>query len=82
MKSVIPKSVRTTIRNALASVIQENTKEDREKPSEGKAPHRIQTQIHRRKKAKAVAPLTNEWERSQSLPPKNLKRSSQDMRKS
>lgn len=84
MKSIIQKSVRTTIRNALASVIQEIkiAKEGRENPAEGKAPHRIQTQIHRRKKAKAVAPLTNEWERSRTMPPKNLKRSPQDMQKS
>ncbi len=45
-------------------------------------PKRIQTQIHRRKKAKAVYPLTNEWESSQSEPPKGLKRPPQDMRKS
>ncbi len=45
-------------------------------------PKRIQTQIHRRKKAKAVSPLTNEWESSQSEPPKGLKRPPQDMRKS
>lgn len=82
MKSVIRKSVRTTIRNALASVIQAITKKERENPAEEKAPHRIQTQIHRRKKAKAVAPLTNEWERSRTMPPKNLKRSPQDMQKS
>ena len=82
MKSAIRKSVRTTIRTALASVIQEITKEERETPAEGKAPHRIETQIHRRKKAKAVTPLTNEWERSRTMPPKNLKRSPQDMQKS
>lgn len=82
MKSVIRKSVRTTIRNALASVIQEITKKERENPAEGKAPHRIQTQIHRRKKAKAVAPLTNEWERARAMPPKNLKRPPRDMQKS
>lgn len=82
MKSITRKSIRTTIRNALASVIQEITKKERENPAEGKAPHRIQTQIHRRKKAKAVAPLTNEWERARAMPPKNLKRSPQDMQKS
>ena len=82
MKSITRKSIRTTTRNALASVIQAITKKERENPAEGKAPHRIQTQIHRRKKAKAVAPLTNEWERSRTMPPKNLKRSPQDMQKS
>ena len=55
---------------------------DREKQSDGKSPQRIQTQIHRRKKAKAVYPLTNEWESSQAEPPKGLKRPPQDMRKS
>ena len=45
-------------------------------------PKRIQTQIHRRKKAKAVSPLTNEWESSQADPPKGLKRPPQDMRNS
>lgn len=66
----------------MKSVIQEITKEERENSSEGKSPHRVQTQIHRRKKAKAVAPLMNEWERSRTMPPKNLKRSPRDMQKS
>ena len=56
-----------------------NTRKDPELPN---PPKRIQTQIHRRKKAKAVSPLTNEWESSQSEPPKGLKRPPQDMRKS
>jgi len=55
---------------------------DKEKQSDGTSPKRIQTQIHRRKKAKAVSPLTNEWEGSQSGPPKGLKRPPQDMRNS
>ena len=45
-------------------------------------PKRIETQIHRRKKAKAVSPLTDEWESSQAGPPKDLKRPPQDMRNS
>lgn len=45
-------------------------------------PKRIETQIHRRKKAKAVSPLTDEWENSQAGPPKGLKRPPQDMRNS
>ena len=45
-------------------------------------PKRIETQIHRRKKAKAVSPLTNEWESSQTDPPKGLKRPTKDMRNS
>ena len=56
-----------------------NERQDSESPNPQK---RIQTQIHRRKKAKAVSPLTNEWESSQSGPPKGLKRPPQDMRKS
>ena len=43
-------------------------------------PKRINTQIHRRKKAAAVSPLTDEWENSQAGPPKGLKRPPQDMR--
>ena len=54
---------------------------DREKSSDGKPSKRIETQIHRRKKAKAVSPLTNEWDRSQTGPPKDLKRPPQDMRR-
>ncbi|MDT7042272.1 hypothetical protein [Candidatus Nitronereus thalassa] len=45
-------------------------------------PRRIQTQIHRRNKAKAVYPLTDEWENSQESPPKGLKRPPEDMPKS
>ena len=44
-------------------------------------PKRIETQIHRRKKAKAVFPLTDEWESEQAGPPKDLKRPPQDMRR-
>ncbi len=44
-------------------------------------PRRIQTQIHRRNKAKAVYPMTDEWENSQDSPPKGLKRPPEDMPK-
>ncbi len=54
---------------------------DKEKSSEETPPKRIETQIHRRKKAKAVSPLTDEWESEQAGPPKGLKRPPQDMRK-
>lgn len=54
-----------------------NVRQDSELPN---PPKRIQTQIHRRKKAKAVSPLTDEWESSQAEPPKDLKRPPQDMR--
>ena len=55
-----------------------NVRQDSELPD---PPKRIETQIHRRKKAKAVSPLTDEWENSQAGPPKGLKRPPQDMRK-
>lgn len=71
-----------SVKAEMKSIIQESTKKEKETPAEEKAPSRIQTQIHRRKKAKAVAPLTNEWERARTMPPKNLKRSPQDMQKS
>ncbi len=41
---------------------------------------RIQTQIHRRKKAKAVPPLHDEWD-SQSPDPPQLKTSNAHMKK-
>ena len=56
-----------------------NEQEDSQLPN---PPKRINTQIHRRKKAKAVSPLTDEWENSQTAPPKGLKRPPQDMRNS
>ena len=64
-----------------------NVRQDSELPD---PPKRIETQIHRRKKAKAVSPLIDEWRSpikdvgdkgSQSGPPKGLKRPPQDMRK-
>ena len=84
IKAIIRESVRTTIRSALASVIQSmnRVRPNQEKLSDEKAPKRINTQIHRRKKAKAVSPLTDEWESSQSGPPKGLKRPPQDMQNS
>ena len=52
-----------------------------EKPPEGKPKQRIETQIHRRKKAKAVYPMTDEWEDSLpapgdkfKMPPGNMKK--------
>ena len=48
--------------------------------SEGR-PARIETQIHRRKKAKALSPLTAEWDvRRPDIPPK-LRMPSSRMRK-
>ena len=55
---------------------------DKKRQSNEAPPKRINTQIHRRKKAKAVSPLTDEWEASQAAPPKGLKRPPQDMRNS
>ena len=44
---------------------------------------RINTQIHRRSKAKAVYPLSSEWEEDSSpLPPKQLRMPSEKMDKS
>lgn len=36
---------------------------------------RIETQIHRRRKAKALSPLEAEWDSSQPLPPATLRMS-------
>ncbi len=51
------------------------------KPAPSEGPRRIQTQIHRRQKAKAVYPLTNEWEESGLTPPKGLRMPSEKMKK-
>lgn len=53
----------------------------KEKSSREKPRKRIQTQIHRRKKAKAIYPLTDEWDYSQATPPQKLKRLPKDMPK-
>ena len=45
-------------------------------------PKRIWTQIHRRKKAPAVSPLTDEWEDNAPSPPPNLRMPSEKMKKS
>ena len=37
------------------------------------APPRLETQIHRRKKAKAFSPLLPEWERKDGTAPKHLR---------
>ena len=42
---------------------------------------RIQTQIHRRKKAKAVPPMEDEWDSDSSSPP-NLRTPQSHMKKS
>ncbi|MBM4120558.1 MAG: hypothetical protein ACKOBZ_00675 [Nitrospira sp.] len=44
-------------------------------------PRRIDTQIHRRKKAKALSPLTAEWEARRSVKSTDLKMPSDRMRK-
>ncbi len=51
-------------------------------PSAKTSPPRIHTQIHRRNKAGAVAPLTDEWDRTRPSPPQTLKRPPREMRKS
>lgn len=42
---------------------------------------RIETQIHRRKKAKAVLPLESEWQSDSATPPLNLRMPSSTMAK-
>jgi len=58
-------------------------KPDKDKPTGSSEPKkRINTQIHRRSKAKAVYPLSNEWEDSSSpSPPKQLRMPSSKMNK-
>ncbi len=52
------------------------------KPTSSTDPkRRINTQIHRRSKAKAVYPLSDEWEDTSSLPPKQLRMPSSNMGK-
>ena len=43
---------------------------------------RIDTQIHRRKKAKAVPPLQAEWDVTEGTPPTKLRMPSENMSKS
>lgn len=43
-----------------------------ESPDSGKK-NRIETQIHRRRKAKALSPLESEWDSSQLEPPSQLR---------
>jgi hypothetical protein len=50
--------------------------------STGPRPPRIETQIHRRKKAKALSPLTPEWEGRSTRPPAKLRMPANRMRKS
>ncbi len=51
--------------------------DNKPQPSAPRSPEpagrRLDTQIHRRKKAKAIPPLEAEWEADSRLPPKNLK---------
>ncbi len=43
------------------------------------SPARLETQIHRRKKAKASSPLLPEWEKTDSEPPVHLRMTSDRM---
>lgn len=58
-------------------------KSDNAQPTGSSEPKkRINTQIHRRSKAKAVYPLSDEWEdSSSSTPPKQLRMPSSNMNK-
>lgn len=44
-------------------------------PLDSRKKDRIETQIHRRRKAKALSPLEPEWDISQSAPPSQLRMS-------
>jgi hypothetical protein len=50
-------------------------------PRTGGRPQRIETQIHRRKKAKALSPLTAEWDVRRPDAPAKLRMPSSRMRK-
>ena len=50
-------------------------------PSSSGSPKRINTQIHRRSKAKAVYPLSDEWEDTAPTAPKQLRMPSTNMKK-
>ena len=57
------------------------SKSQRENPPAPSPPRRIQTQIHRRNKAKAVSPLTDEWEDSLPAPGDKFKMPPENMKK-
>ena len=48
-------------------------------PSQGSAKRRIETQIHRRKKAKKVFPLESEWDADAGSPPERLRMPAEKM---
>lgn len=50
-------------------------------PSPDARPRRIETQIHRRKKAKALSPLTAEWDVRRPDAPAQLRMPADRMRK-
>jgi hypothetical protein len=50
-------------------------------PAPGARPRRIETQIHRRKKAKALSPLTAEWDLRHPDAPAKLRMPADHMRK-
>ncbi|OGW69542.1 MAG: hypothetical protein A3A88_03350 [Nitrospirae bacterium RIFCSPLOWO2_01_FULL_62_17] len=50
-------------------------------PAPDAPPRRIETQIHRRKKAKALSPLTAEWDVRRPDVPSKLRMPSSRMRK-
>ncbi|OLB03403.1 MAG: hypothetical protein E6K61_03710 [Nitrospirae bacterium] len=52
-----------------------------ERPARGTPKRRIETQIHRRKKAKPVFPLEAEWDADSATPPTGLRMPSDKMRK-
>jgi len=50
-------------------------------PSNKLPARRIETQIHRRKKARALSPLQAEWDESSPHPPENLRTPSDKMKR-
>ncbi len=52
-----------------------------DKPAPDARPRRIETQIHRRKKAKALSPLTAEWDARDPDSPAKLRMPANRMRK-
>lgn len=65
---------------SMQSELSQKPKSDPEGESSPSPKKRIQTQIHRRQKAKAVSPLEDEWNDQSNTPP-NLRTPSSEMKK-
>jgi hypothetical protein len=62
-------------------VIDSKQTPETERPAGGNPRRRIETQIHRRKKAKPVFPLEAEWDAESGTPPTGLRMPPDKMRK-